>query len=574
MHTLHLDIRCAWSDTIPVAERCGVLFQQTTLLDDLTVAGNLTVALSQAPPPSSSPSPSLPQQQQQQQQQQIQALLECVGLEYTRDGNKYPPELSGGMSRRVCLALQLAQQKRVIVLDEPFTGLDTHAGRSIAHELARVRRVHNTAFVLISHAPQLTDIVMTAAAATDEEDTTATPKDWNKHNRVIDLLAPTVVAVAAAAASSTGTTSSRRPTKLNLFGTTCCDRFLERLVDYTVYSVPLIGMAFLACGFAISMLSADLLIRLDVSGKVLELINTEVKPLIKVLTGSEATTLQMIGIRFKVNTMLQQTLPPAKARLYAIGITKLFVLEIGPLVTALLLCGRIGGSYAGKVATMQATNQNKLLGVLGISPYQWTYYPAIVAATIAAPILTIMGTSIAIYVGGYIATQYNITHPDTNYWTDVTKSIVPPLRLHSFEPCWTKMNADGTEDVNNYNDLVTILFSIVSIMSEAMMSKLTGGNSPSLDVRVTYKATTDSSSPYGWIADTLIEIVTYPLIYHLLKSEIFIVTIMSVAEYVARKNINLTPKGVPACITQSVVISGLLVICLDWAFSQLWLLRE
>ena len=107
-----------------------------------------------------------------------------------------------------------------------------------------------------------------------------------------------------------------------------------------------------------------------------------------------------------------------------------------------------------------------------------------------------------------------------------------------------------------------------------MMSKLTGGNSPSLDVRVTYKATTDSSSPYGWIADTLIEIVTYPLIYHLLKSEIFIVTIMSVAEYVARKNINLTPKGVPACITQSVVISGLLVICLDWAFSQLWLLRE
>ncbi len=49
--------------------------------------------------------------------------------------------------------------------------------------------------------------------------------------------------------------------------------------------------------------------------------------------------------------MLNTTIPPAKATLYAISMAKLFVLEIGPLITSLLLSGRIGGSYAGEVAT-------------------------------------------------------------------------------------------------------------------------------------------------------------------------------------------------------------------------------
>ena len=51
--------------------------------------------------------------------------------------------------------------------------------------------------------------------------------------------------------------------------------------------------------------------------------------------------------------MLNDSVPKAKAALYGQGLAKLFVLEVGPLLTALLLCGRIGGAYAGEVATMQ-----------------------------------------------------------------------------------------------------------------------------------------------------------------------------------------------------------------------------
>ena len=70
------------------------------------------------------------------------------------------------------------------------------------------------------------------------------------------------------------------------------------------------------------------------------LTDRKVRPLIKMLTGEEANALHMMGVRMKVNSMLNQTVPPAKAALFAIGLTKLFVLEIGPLLTALLLCGR------------------------------------------------------------------------------------------------------------------------------------------------------------------------------------------------------------------------------------------
>jgi len=320
------------------------------------------------------------------------------------------------------------------------------------------------------------------------------------------------------------------------------------------------------------MLSADLLQRLDISSNVLDLVDKEVRPLIKLLTGEEANAIQMMGIRFKVNSMLNRTVPPAKATLYAIGLAKLFVLEIGPLLTALLLCGRIGGSYAGKVGTMQATDQNKLLRTLGVNPQWWTLWPSVFAASLASPILTVIGTSVALLLGGWVASYSGIvgdTH--TNYWMDLKDSIFPILRLRSFEGCWNNVDTIGNEEESvverSSNDLITIMSSMMSVVTNAIIDP---NNVNVLDVRVTYKT---SSTRYWWI-DTLIEVATYPPVYHLLKAEVFILIIIGVAEWVARSKSNLTPRGVPSVITMSVVIAGLSVIFSDWAFSQLWLLRE
>ena len=322
------------------------------------------------------------------------------------------------------------------------------------------------------------------------------------------------------------------------------------------------------------MLSADLLQRLDISTKVLDLVDVEVRPLIKLLTGEEASTFQMMGIRFKVNSMLNRTVPQAKATLYAIGLAKLFVLEVGPLLTALLLCGRIGGSYAGKVGTMQATNQNKLLRVLGVDPRWWTLWPSVLAASLASPILTTVGTAVALLLGGWVGPLYGMSTTGVNannYWTDLQDTIFPVLRLASFEGCWS-MGAEEEEIAERSKSLFAIISSMASVLRDAVIDP----SNSSLDLRVTYNKNNGSAAAVTtrWM-DTVIELATYPPVYHFIKAEVYILIILGVAEWVARwYKPNLTPRGVPSVITLSVVMAGLLVILVDWGFSQLLMLRE
>lgn len=463
----HVHIDAHWNESLPVSERIGVLFQTSTLLDELTVAGNIVVALQAA---------GISFQTNKSRDIYIKNLLDSVGLT-VYDGTKRPTALSGGMSRRACLAVQLAQKKHVIILDEPFTGLDHDAAVGVAKTLRHVQTQHGTALLLVSHQQELAQIVLGSKSTTVD---LPPPKALPEHH------------VQKAA---------------SLFGTSLWDRHLEKLYDYGVWSLPLILLTFLSCGLAISMLSGDSLQKIDISQNVLSIVDKEVRPLIKMLTGEEANALHMMGVRMKVNGMLNQTVPPAKAALFAIGLTKLFVLEIGPLLTALLLCGRIGGSYAGKVATMQATSQNKLLKILSINPVFWSLVPAGLAALIAGPILTMIGTALALVLSAKVGATYGLLD-EKAFFEKLNEAIFPVFR------------------------------------------------------------------PTTSTTDAVIETITYPPVYHLVKAVTYITIVMIVAEVCARSRPNLTPRGVPNVITSAVVLSGLLVIVADWGFSRLLLMRQ
>ncbi len=80
------------------------------------------------------------------------ALLERVGL--ARHGAKFPHQLSGGEQQRVALARALAPQPPILLMDEPFSGLDNRLRDGIRDETLDILKEEGTAVLLVTHEPE------------------------------------------------------------------------------------------------------------------------------------------------------------------------------------------------------------------------------------------------------------------------------------------------------------------------------------------------------------------------------------------------------------------------------------
>jgi molybdate transport system permease protein len=78
--------------------------------------------------------------------------IERLGLGGLED--RYPDELSGGQQKRVSLARALAVEPQVLLLDEPFTGLDAPVRRRLSRELRRLQREAALSTVVVTHDPE------------------------------------------------------------------------------------------------------------------------------------------------------------------------------------------------------------------------------------------------------------------------------------------------------------------------------------------------------------------------------------------------------------------------------------
>jgi NitT/TauT family transport system ATP-binding protein len=84
-----------------------------------------------------------------ERRERAMALLRRMGL--AEVGELYPGQLSGGMQQRVQIARCLAQEPRVLLMDEPFGALDAMTRQTLQDEVARLAAEHRITVVFITH---------------------------------------------------------------------------------------------------------------------------------------------------------------------------------------------------------------------------------------------------------------------------------------------------------------------------------------------------------------------------------------------------------------------------------------
>jgi len=121
-----------------VRSKFGMLFQSAALFDSMTVAENVAFAFRQ--------DRSLPAKEVQRKVAEVLEMVDLPGTE-----NKKPSELSGGMKKRVGLARAIIYQPRIVLYDEPTTGLDPIVSDSIDQLILRVRDRLDVTTVVVTH---------------------------------------------------------------------------------------------------------------------------------------------------------------------------------------------------------------------------------------------------------------------------------------------------------------------------------------------------------------------------------------------------------------------------------------
>ena len=121
---------------VPSKDRkIGFLFQNYALFPHLTVAENIAFGLQHL---------SVDEQKLRVKEQLVS--VQMLGLE-----NRYPQELSGGQQQRVALARAIAPNPDLLLLDEPFSALDTHLRSQLEHELMQTLANYRGITLFVSH---------------------------------------------------------------------------------------------------------------------------------------------------------------------------------------------------------------------------------------------------------------------------------------------------------------------------------------------------------------------------------------------------------------------------------------
>jgi phospholipid/cholesterol/gamma-HCH transport system permease protein len=165
-------------------------------------------------------------------------------------------------------------------------------------------------------------------------------------------------------------------------------------------------------------------------------------------------------------------------------IVESLILELGPVLTAMVLAGRIGARYAAELGTMRVTEQIDALESLGRSPISHLILPRVLAGTLMLPILVVFADFMGI-ISGWLAAKSSLGITDAEFiygaraffrewdlWYSMIKSFFFGLSI-TLVPCYVGYTTQkGAEGVGRATTIAVVSASVLILFVDALLAQL------------------------------------------------------------------------------------------------------
>jgi phospholipid/cholesterol/gamma-HCH transport system permease protein len=170
---------------------------------------------------------------------------------------------------------------------------------------------------------------------------------------------------------------------------------------------------------------------------------------------------------------------------YAAGvIVQSIILELGPVLTGLLLAGRIGARYAAELGSMKVTEQIDALESLGRNAVSFLIIPRVVAGTLMLPVLVVFADIVGI-TSGYLAAKGSLGMTQADFergatfffrpfdaWYSMIKSFCFGLAV-TIVPCYLGLSTQqGAEGVGRSTTAAVVSASVLILFLDALLARL------------------------------------------------------------------------------------------------------
>jgi len=160
------------------------------------------------------------------------------------------------------------------------------------------------------------------------------------------------------------------------------------------------------------------------------------------------------------------------------------VKELGPVLTGLMVSGRVGSGIAAELGSMLVTDQIAALRALGTDPVRKLIVPRVLAGVVMMPLLSVLATAIGM-VGGWIVTVLQFHVASSIYWSSVVQGLyIQDVWMGLIKPiflgftivtigCHVGMRTTGgTQGVGNSTKLAVVASSVAVIAVDFMVTKI------------------------------------------------------------------------------------------------------